>query len=57
VQVDVSLIAAANDPAELVQAKRFSEDLYYRLKVVTLTIALARPPVRHLPVAKHLLAA
>lgn len=41
--VNVRVIAAANQPlAEVVQQNRFREDLYYRLKVVRLSV----PPLR-----------
>lgn len=57
IQIDVRIIAATNcDLAQMVQEKRFREDLFYRLNVVTIHV----PPLRDrkndiIPLAKHFL--
>ncbi|MCB0296981.1 MAG: sigma-54-dependent Fis family transcriptional regulator, partial [Calditrichaeota bacterium] len=55
--VDVRIIAATNRELEtLIQQRHFREDLYYRLKVVTLRVpALRERPEDILPLAYHFL--
>lgn len=57
IPINVRVIAATNqDLAEAVGEKRFREDLFYRLSVVTLELpSLAERPEDILPLAKHFL--
>jgi DNA-binding NtrC family response regulator len=56
-QVNVRIIASTNrDIARLVHEGRFRQDLYYRLKVVTITLPpLRRRPADITPLAEHFL--
>src|SRR6185312_4970149 len=54
IQVDVRIVSATNqDLAEMVKEKRFREDLYYRLNVITVRV----PPLRERPEDISVLAA
>jgi DNA-binding NtrC family response regulator len=57
IAVDIHLLAASNADVEaLVESRRFRSDLYYRLKVVTLTVPPLRDRQDAIPVlAQHFL--